>query len=80
MRVAFDEVVTKLSLEHATLEMKAYLFQCVLEVADQGETRQEFLMADAARQMQDIIVALSGRSRFAGRTAAESLDWERSQW
>lgn len=64
MRTAFDQVVTKAPLEYSTLEMKAYLFQCILEAAAQGETRLEGFMASAAEQMRDIIVSLSSGSVF----------------
>ena len=64
MRTAFEQVVTKAPLEYSTLEMKAYLFQCILEAAAQGETRLEGFMASAAEQMQDIIVSLSSGSVF----------------
>jgi len=64
MRTAFDQVVTGAPLEYSTLEMKAYLFQCILEAAAQGETRLEGFMASTAEQMQEIIVPLSSGSVF----------------
>jgi hypothetical protein len=64
MRTAFDQVATRAPLEYSTLEMKAYLFQCILEAAAQGETTLEGFVASAAEQMQDIIVSMSSRSVF----------------
>jgi hypothetical protein len=59
MRTAFDRLVTRAPLEYATLDMKAYLFQCILEAAARGETSLEGLMASATERMQDIILLLS---------------------
>jgi hypothetical protein len=80
MRTAFDQVVMRAPIEYFMLEMKAYLFQCILEAAAQGETRLEGFMASTAEQMQDIIVSLPSGSVFVEHAWRDPSSRERSQW
>jgi len=79
MRTAFDQVVTRAPFEYLTLEMKAYLFQRILDAATQRETRLEGFMASAAEQMQDIIVSLSIGSVLVEQVRRNPSSREREQ-
>jgi hypothetical protein len=52
MRAALEEVMTKVPLEHSTSSMKAYIAECILKAAAQGQTNYDELVAAAASQIQ----------------------------
>lgn len=52
MRSALEETMTKVPLEHATQATKAYLAECILKAAAQGQTSYDGLLAAAADQIQ----------------------------
>ncbi len=56
MRNALEETMTRVPLEHSTPSTKAYLAECILKAAAQGQTTYDGLLAAAADQIQ---VALS---------------------
>jgi hypothetical protein len=78
MRAAFDQIVTRAPLEYSTLEMKAYLFQCILETAAERETRPEKLVASVTGQMQDVIEMMSARSELARRAGRDPSNRRRN--
>ncbi len=54
MRNALDDVMTRVPLEHATPAAKAYLAECILKAAAQGQTSYDGLVAAAAAQIHTI--------------------------
>jgi hypothetical protein len=56
MRNALEETMTRVPLEYSTTSTKAYLAECILKAAAQGQTTYDGLLAAAADQIQ---VALS---------------------
>jgi hypothetical protein len=56
MRNALEETMTRVPLEYSTPATKAYLAECILKAAAQGQTTYDGLLAAAADQIQ---VALS---------------------
>ena len=52
MRDALDEVMTKVPSEHSTAATKAYLAECILKTAAQGQISRNELVAAAADQIQ----------------------------
>ena len=58
MRAALDEVMTKLPPEKATPSIKAYLAECMLKDAAEGQTSYESLMAEASDQISTILSIL----------------------
>jgi hypothetical protein len=59
MRAALDEVMTKISPEQATPATKAYLAECILKAAAEGQTSYESLMAAALDQIPTILSMLT---------------------
>ncbi len=59
MRAALDEIMTKVPLEYATQATKAYLAECILKAAAQGQTSYDALIAAAADQIQTVVNLLS---------------------
>ena len=55
MRSALEEVMTRVPLEHATPAAKAYLAECILKAAAQGQTSFDGLVAAAADQIQVVV-------------------------
>jgi hypothetical protein len=55
MRSALEEVMRRVPLEYATPATKAYLAECILKAAAQGQTSFEALVAAAADQIQAVI-------------------------
>ncbi|HEY1364826.1 MAG TPA: hypothetical protein VGF60_21460 [Xanthobacteraceae bacterium] len=55
MRSALEEVMTRVPLEHATSATKAYLAECILNAAAQGQTSYDGLVAAAADQIQAVL-------------------------
>jgi len=58
MRNALEEA-TKVPLEYSTSSTKAYLAECILKAAAQGQTSYDQLVAAAADQIDQIQVILS---------------------
>jgi hypothetical protein len=58
MRNALEEVMTRVPSEYSTPATKAYLAECILKAAAQGQIRQNELVAAAADQIQ-LAMALS---------------------
>jgi hypothetical protein len=52
MRDALDEVMTKVPSEYSTSTTKAYLAECILKTAAQGQISHNELVAAAADQIQ----------------------------
>ena len=52
MRDALDEVMTKVPSEYSTSATKAYLAECILKTAAQGQISRNELVAAAANQIQ----------------------------
>ncbi len=55
MRSALEEVMTRVPLEHATPAAKAYLAECILKAAAQGQTSYDALVTAAATQIQNFV-------------------------
>ena len=55
MKIALEEVMTKVPLEHSTVATKAYLAECILKAAAQGHTAHHELIAAASDQLQTIL-------------------------
>jgi hypothetical protein len=55
MRSALEEVMTRVPLEHATPATKAYLAECILKAAAQGQTSFDGLVAAAADQIHAVV-------------------------
>jgi hypothetical protein len=55
MRAALEEAMTKVPLQQATPGIKAYLAECILKAAAEGQTSYEGLLAAAANQLQTIL-------------------------
>jgi hypothetical protein len=55
MRAALDEVMTKIPSEQATPGVKAYLAECILKAAAEGQTTYDGLIAVASSQIQTIL-------------------------
>ena len=52
MRNALEEVMTRVPLEYSMPATKAYLAECILKAAAQGQTSYDGLLAAAADQIQ----------------------------
>jgi hypothetical protein len=55
MRNALEEAMTRVPLEYATSATKAYLAECILKAAAQGQTSYEELLAAASDQIQTVM-------------------------
>jgi hypothetical protein len=55
MRSALEDVMTRVPLEYATPATKAYLAECILKAAAQGQTSYNDLVTAAADQIQVIL-------------------------
>jgi hypothetical protein len=55
MRDVLEDVMTKVPVEYSTPATKAYLAECILKAAAQGQTTYNELVTAAADQMQTII-------------------------
>ena len=51
MRNALEEIMTGVPLEHSTPATKAYLAECILRAAANGQVKYEELVAAAADQL-----------------------------
>ncbi len=55
MRTALEEIMTRVPLEYSTPAIKAYLAECILKAAAQGQTSYDGLLAAAADQIQSAL-------------------------
>ena len=55
MRSVLEEVMTKVPVEQSTPAIKAYLAECILKAAAQGQTSYDDLLAAAASQIQTVM-------------------------
>ena len=58
MRSALEEIMTRVPVEHSTPALKAYLAECILKAAAQGQTSYDGLIAAAADQIQAAMTLL----------------------
>jgi hypothetical protein len=59
MKRVLDEIMSRMPLEHSTPAVKAYLAECILKAAAQGQTNYDALIAAAADQMRVLLSMLS---------------------
>ena len=59
MRDALEEVMTRVPAGCSTPAIKAYLAECILKAAAQGQTSYDGLVAAAADQIQVILSLLT---------------------
>ena len=59
MRAALEEIMQRVPVEYATPATKAYLAECILKAAAQGQTSFDALMAAAANHIPIITTLLS---------------------
>jgi hypothetical protein len=55
MRNVLEEIMTRVPLEYATPATKAYLAECILKAAAQGQTSYNASLAAAADQIQTVM-------------------------
>jgi hypothetical protein len=55
MRNALEEAMTRAPLEYTTSATKAYLAECILKAAAQGQTSYEGLLAAASDQIRTVV-------------------------
>jgi hypothetical protein len=55
LRSALEEVMTRVPLEYSTPATKAYLAECILKAAAQGQTSYNELVTTAADQIPVIL-------------------------
>jgi hypothetical protein len=59
MRAALEEIMQRVPVEYSTPATKAYLAECILKAAAQGQTSYDALMATAADHIPAIATLLS---------------------
>ena len=55
MRTALEEIMTRVPVEYSTPAIKAYLAECILKAAAQGQTSYDGLLAAAVDQIQSAL-------------------------
>ena len=55
MRTALEEIMTRVPVESSTPAIKAYLAECILKAAAQGQTSYDGLLAAAVDQIQSAL-------------------------
>ena len=55
MRKALEDSMTKVPAEYSTPAIKAYLAECILKAAAQGQTSYDGLVAAAVNQVQNAL-------------------------
>jgi hypothetical protein len=55
MRSVLEEVMTKVPVEQSTPAIKAYLAECILKAAAQGQTSHDGLLNAAASQIHVLL-------------------------
>jgi hypothetical protein len=59
MRAALNAVMTRVPVDRATTEVKAYMAEIILKTAAEGQTNYEVLLAAASRQIQTVLSQLT---------------------
>ena len=59
MKSALEDIMMRVPLESATPAAKAYLAECILKAAAQGQTNYDALLAAAADQLQAVMSLLA---------------------
>ena len=59
MRNALEEIMTRVPLEYSTTATKAYLAECILKAAAQGQTSYDQLVDAAANQIPILLSLFS---------------------
>ena len=59
MRAALEEVMTKIPMNQVTPGIKAYMAECILKAAAEGQTTYDGLLAAASNQIQTILSTLT---------------------
>lgn len=59
MRDALEDVMAQIPLDQATPGLKAYLAECILKAAAQGQTTYDGLVAAALDEVQSILSMLT---------------------
>jgi hypothetical protein len=59
MRAALNEVMTKIPVDQATTEVKAYMAEIILKTAAEGQTNYQILLAVASGQIQTVLSQLT---------------------
>ena len=59
MKRVLEDIMTKVPLEHSTPAAKAYLAECILKAAAQGQTSYDALIGTATDQIQVIVSLFS---------------------
>jgi hypothetical protein len=55
MRLALEEVMSQISLNHATTGIKAYMAEFILKAAADGEASYDGLIAKASNQIKTML-------------------------
>ena len=55
MKSALEDIMTRVPLENSTPAAKAYLAECILKAAAQGQTNYDALVAATADQIQVVV-------------------------
>ena len=55
MRNVLEEIMTRVPVKYSTPAAKAYLAECILKAAAQGQTSYDGLLAAAADQIQVVL-------------------------
>ena len=55
MREALEDVMTRVPFEYSTPATKAYLAECILKAAAQGQTSYGELVSSASDQIQTVL-------------------------
>ncbi len=59
MKRALEDIMTRVPMEHSTPAAKAYLAECILRAAAQGQTSYDGLISAAADQLHTILSMFS---------------------
>ena len=59
MRKVLEDIMTRVPSEHATPAAKAYLAECILKAAAQGQTTYDALIVAAADQIEVFVSLFS---------------------
>jgi hypothetical protein len=58
MRTALEEIMQRVPIEYSTQATKAYLAECILKAAAQGQTTFDALVATVSHQIPIITTAI----------------------
>ena len=59
MRDALEEVITKVPAEYSTPATKAYLAECILKAAANGQTSFDGLVAAGTRELHAVVTLIT---------------------